>query len=174
MARSYEAEGHLTPEKQTTSRSPIYLVPHPVEQRGDILTRTTAEAEAALEWVRMFFAVPAVSLCGVDDLGGPSLVLAADSQPGLNGLLIMAGGRLNPWPQADDGFLAQRLDGFPGDVPFTWFDFIQESRAQGQGPQLLRVLQEMGHHPEAVTEIRGGLSLTQVADRLVLWAESLP
>jgi hypothetical protein len=86
----------------------------------------------------------------------------------------MAGRELAPWPQAQDTFIREKLAGWPEDLSLTWLDFVQETQDQGQGRQLLRVLKSMTINLAPVQEIRGGLSLTQVADRLVLWAESLP
>nr|MEE4268061.1 hypothetical protein [Candidatus Krumholzibacteria bacterium] len=174
IARSYEFEGHLDNDRRATSRSPIYLIPHASSPGHQPLEEALAEARAAVDWARTFFGTETFSLCGVDHLGAAALKLGADLEVSPQAMLIMAGRELAPWPQAQDTFIREKLAGWPEDLSLTWLDFVQETQDQGQGRQLLRVLKSMTINLAPVQEIRGGLSLTQVADRLVLWAESLP
>ncbi len=174
IARSYEFEGHLGDDRRATARSPIYLIPHASSPGHQTQEQALAESRAAVNWVRTFFDTETFSLCGVDRLGAAALQLGADREFSPQAMLIMAGRELAPWPQAQDTFIREKLAGWPADLSLTWVDFVQETQDQGQGSQLLRVLQSMATDLAPVQKIRGGLSLTQVADRLVLWAESLP
>jgi hypothetical protein len=174
IARSYEFEGHLDDDRRATSHSPIYLIPHAPNRGYQTQEQDLAESRAAVNWARIFFDTETLSLCGVDRLGAAALQLGTDPEVSLLAMLIMAGRELAPWPQAQDSFVREKLAGWPGDLPLTWLDFVQETQDQGQGSQLLQVLKSMETDLAPVQEIRGGLSLTQVADRLVLWAESLP
>ena len=173
LARSYEYAGYLGPEKRTTTASPVYLVPPAVPATGNDRDQDLAEAEAALDWALDFFATDKVSVCGVDSRGGPALQLAHDRANRLRGLQIVAGGRLEPWPGAGKDFLVEQLGPAPAHLPVSWLDFVQESRMAGQGPLLLEVLRDLGYRLDVQT-VAGGVSITQIADRTVLWAESLP
>lgn len=174
VARSYEFDGHLDSENQATKHSPIYLFPHAQSLSGDVQGQALAEARAGLNWALDFFKVDQLSLCGVDFQGGPALRLLKDTPKKFLGLEIMAGKNLIPWPQASSAFLSDKLGPATKGIPVTWLDFSNESAKGSQGAQILEVLQDLGYDLVQVTEVPGGLSMTQVADRVVLWAESLP
>ena len=174
LGRSYDDPDHLGPERQTTPLSPIYIIPHFPSYSRDIQASFLAEVTAVLDWSLDYFEAEQASLCGVDFFGGPALSLVQQQPDKIRALQIMAGGRLDPWPQATREFLANQLDPAPADIPVTWLDFSQETQASGQAPLLLEVLEQLGYQLEPIHSVRGGLSLSQVADRAVLWAESIP
>jgi len=154
-------------------RFPVYLVPElkhdPTNPRADL----RAEVDACRLWAMRYFQVPAVSLVGIDALGGTALLLAGQVPHELRGLLSIAGRNLDPWPQAQPDFIRQQLGEAPADLPITWIDFQSETRNTGQARDILQVLKETGYRISDEQTVRGSLNLTQSADRLVLWAESL-
>lgn len=172
---SHWYQGELEPAQQTTSLSPIYLIPQVVSAPGDRDPETDlAEAQAALAWIREYFGVDRVSLCGVDGLGGAALRLAHDRPDQLRAVQILAGRRLAPWPGDAAGSLAARLRPAPPDLPLTWVDFVQETALGGQGPALLAAVRDLGYLVTESPPVRGGLNFSQVADHTVLWAEKVP
>ncbi len=113
-------------------------------------------------------------MAGVDGAAGLALNFSNQTPTALSRLLIFAGANLNPWPEAGhqelmDQFSGQRHDQFHT----TWIDFPLETRSSGQSKLLLSVLMESKYNI-TVQEVRGGLSMTQVTDRLVLWVEKNP
>jgi hypothetical protein len=145
---------------------PVYIIPHlPTVRRP-------AEVRAAIDFARQRFAAESVWLAGADAGAGPALEAAAGGDGAIGRLAVFAGSRLEPWPMADADFLADRLAGLPAGLPVDWTDFTPVS-AKGQGPALLQVLQDRG---QALTVRRasGEASLTQCADRTLLWAEGMP
>ena len=149
-------------------RHPLYLVPHlPVADRP-------AEARAALEFVRSRFRQATVPVAGIDAGAGSALGLATDGQGGVAGLMILAGANLEPWPGAADADLAGHLEGLPPDLPLDWTDFSLETARAGQAAAILRALADDGTGRTTLRTAGGGLSLSQAADRIVLWAEQLP
>jgi len=152
---------------------PIYLVPRlePLEGQGRV--DLTAEAGSSLAWALETFATATLSVAGPDRGAGTALQLARKKPGALKAIIIFAGGDLEPWPQADADFIKQQLVGFPRDLPVTWADFVNETRASGQSALILSVLQDLGANIVKVEKVRGGLNFTQVADRTVLWAEGM-
>lgn len=173
LARHYaeRAEGDAAAPPPATA--PVYLLPHAVAPRGDAPAALT-EADRCLEWARELFGVPRLAIAGLDAAGGAALGLARDRAAGLTRVLIVAGGGLDPWPQADLPFLAERLGPAPGDLPVTWIDFPEQTAHVGQAPLLLQALREQGWQLAAVQEARGGYHPYQAIDRLVLWARESP
>ncbi len=149
-------------------RHPLYLVPHlRAGARAD-------EARAALEFVRSRFRQATVPVAGIDAGAGTALQLAADGRGGVAGLMILAGGNLEPWPGAADMDLRGHLAALPPGLPLDWTDFSLETARAGQAAAILRALTEGGTVPATLRTAGGGLSLSQAADRIVLWAEQLP
>ena len=66
--------------------------------------------------------------------------------------------------------VAARLAAGP---PIAWADFVTETALAGQGQAILEALRELGADFTDFQEVRGGLSLTQAADRAALWAQDL-
>lgn len=145
---------------------PVYVVPHLPTLRGpqDVL--------AAVDFARQRFGAASVWLAGADAGAGPALEAAAAGDGRIGRLAVFAGSRLEPWPMAEAAFLAERLAGLPSDLPVDWTDFAPVSE-KGQGPILLQVLRERGQ-VLTVREASGEASLTQCADRTLLWAEGMP
>jgi len=174
LGRNYE-QGNRKPTFQANDEVgfPVYLVPRlaPVGARQPV--DWFAETEACLAWARSTFASATVSVVGVDQAAGYALRLAGLQPGSLNAMLIFAGGNLEPWPQADKAFIEKQLGDFPVDLPLTWNDFVHETDLSGQGPTILQVLQRLGVNILEVQEVRGALNFTQIADRTVLWTESL-
>jgi len=174
IGRNYEYGKQLpTLKTGNDDRFPIYLVPEIPSDPADLQASLLAEADACRRWAMATFGAGAVSLAGVDALGGTSLLLARHAPTQLRGLLIFAGQGLNPWPQAQPEFIRQQLAPAPADLPITWIDFATETDRAGQARQILQALKDLGFQISDEQEVRGSLNLTQVADRLVLWAESL-
>jgi hypothetical protein len=174
LGQNYEQGRQLPTFKAGTDQGfPLYLVPRPGPLDGNGPVDLTAEAEAALAWVLDSFQVAAVSVAGTDRAAGAALQLARRRPEALKALIIFAGGDLDPWPQADAAFIGRELSGFPARLPVTWADFVSETREAGQGPLILRALQDLGADIVEVIPVRGGLNFTQTADRTVLWAEGL-
>jgi hypothetical protein len=173
LARSYTHEGHLDAARKTTTYSPVYVVPRFPVLRGAIQEQALAEVRALRRWVASAFAADRMSLCGVDLFGGAALSLIREESAAIAGALIMAGRNLAPWPQASDEFIDRQLGpGVPG-VPISWYDFSQETRHNQQANQLVASLRRLGYDVGRVNRLKGGLNHTQIADRVVLWAESL-
>ncbi|MBE0564903.1 MAG: hypothetical protein IH621_03030, partial [Krumholzibacteria bacterium] len=162
LARFY-SHGDLT---GAGDRRPLYLVPHlPATGRTDA-------ARAALEFARALFGRDLLPVAGVDAGAGTALQLATGGD-GVAGLMILAGARTEPWPLADEAFLAGQLADLPAGMPIDWTDFSRETALAGQGAALLRLLEQAGAQVTA-RRAGGGLGLSQAADRIVLWAEGLP
>ncbi len=174
MGQNYE-KGRQIPTLKTGADEgfPIYLVPllEPREGRGPV--DLTAEAESSLTWALETFETATLSVAASDLGAGAALQLAQNRPAALKAIIIFAGGSLEPWPQADADFIRRQMGDFPRDFPVTWMDFVTETRNSGQGPLILRALQELGANIVKVDEVRGGLNFTQVADRTVLWAEEM-
>ena len=116
----------------------------------------------------------AIPVVGVDAGAGTALQLATDGQGGVAGLMILAGGNLAPWPGATDTTLAEHLSALPPGLPLDWTGFTLETARAGQAEAILRALSVGGTDPASLRTAGGGLSLSQAADRIVLWAEQLP
>ncbi|MCB1183424.1 hypothetical protein KDM41_08315 [bacterium] len=173
IRRNYEF-GDRKPRLKTgrDDRFPIYLVPEfrpdPARFQADLLE----EVRAVRAWAMTYFDVRALSLVGIDAAGGAVLRAARTAPVTLAGLMVFAGFDLEPWPQAQPAFLREQLGPAPENLPVTWIDFVGETRRAGQGADLLQALRDVGYDVTS-TEVRGGLNLAQVADRVVIWAEDL-
>lgn len=150
----------------------VYIVPH-LDPGAATLDQAAAEALACLDWALSYFGAPRAAVVGVDAEGGTALVLAASQPARLRALQVFAGQDLDPWPQAQNSFVRARLSPAPAGLPVTWIDFVQESAVAGRGPAILSAMRELGWSFAEVQQVRGGLSLSQAADRLVLWARVL-
>ncbi|MEN8007581.1 MAG: hypothetical protein ABFS42_11235 [Candidatus Krumholzibacteriota bacterium] len=174
MGQNYEQGRQLPTLKAGSDEGfPIYLVPRlePLVKRGPV--DLTAEAASSLAWALDTFETSTLSLAGSDLGAAAALQLARERSAALKAMIIFSGGSLEPWPQANLDFIRQQLAGFPGDIPVSWADFINETRYAGQGPLILEALQDLGADIVEVEKVRGGLNFTQAADRTVLWAEGL-
>ena len=87
--------------------------------------------------------------------------------------MMFAGRNLEPWPQAQPSFIRDQLAPLAAGPPIAWADFVTETGTAGQGRAILEALRELGADIIDVQEIRGGLSLTQAADRTAIWAQDL-
>jgi hypothetical protein len=172
VGKLYEyEEGPVAPSPAGPNEFPVYLVPH--RSHGNTLSpaEEISDLDFFLQWVKEYFQVTEVALAGVDSAAGAVLKLAHQQPSTLSRVLIFAGANLEPWPQADIQEITAKLtpmpDGFPA---ITWLDFVNGTAFSGQGKLLLSVLQDAGYNLEPVQKVRGGLSLPQISDRLVLWA----
>ena len=178
MGQNYEQGGRMPALRAGPDEGfPVFLVPRlgPVANRrpGELPTDLQAETEACLAWVRSTFKADTISMVGVDKAAGTALWLAGTRPDALKAMIIFAGKGLEPWPQADADFIKRQLAGFPGELPVTWMDFVNETEIAGQAPLILDALRELGSNIVEVQQVRGGLNFTQIADRTVLWAEGL-
>jgi hypothetical protein len=174
VGRWYLDSDQLSRQERTTPHRPIFLVPHLGESAAGNLERQLQAGRLALDWACRRFSVDRVSVCGVDRAAGAALLLAVEQPDRIRALQVLAGGHLEPWPQATDRFLMDRLQPVPPDLPVTWQNFEQETAAGGQANQLLTVMRRLGFRIVAEQAVRGGMSFSQVADRTVLWAETIP
>jgi hypothetical protein len=170
IGQNYEQGRQLpTLKAGQDDRFPVYLVPEFGSDTQDLM----AEADACRRWAMVCFRAPAISVVGVDALGWTGLQLASRVPTTLRGVLVFAGRDLDPWPRAQPEFIRSQVGPAPGDLPITWIDFAQETRAAGQGPQILLAIKAAGYRIADEQIVRGSLNLTQIADRIVLWAEGL-
>ncbi len=174
IGRNYEHGMQMpTLKPGNDDRFPVYLVPElgsdPTMPQADL----QAEVDACRVWAMSYFQAPAVSLVGIDALGGAGLIMAGRAPREVRGLLVFAGQNLDPWPQAQPEFIRRQLSPAPVGLPVTWIDFSGETSKGGQSRYILQALKDLDYRIVAEQEVPGGLNLTQAADRLVLWAESL-
>lgn len=154
------------------SKTPIYLVPHSPAQPYADLEEEVADLTDFLNWVNVYFETEKVALAGMSAAAGAVLEYSLQKPENLSRILVYSGSNLVPWPQANASFLREKFpSGATGHPPITWIDFFTETQSAGQGKLLLSVLDEAGYIVQPVERVKGGLSLTQVTDRLVLWAE---
>jgi len=160
------------PNAAADKKFSIYLVPHPPAQPFADLSEEVADLDIVLNWVQSYFGTRKVSLAGMNAAAGPVLEYSLQKPAMLSRILIYSGALLNSWPDMDAADLALKFPAEPaGFPPLTWIAFITETQSTGQGKLLLSVMEEAGYIVKPVQEVRGGLSLSQVTDRLVLWAE---
>lgn len=155
-----------------SNKFPIYLVPHPPAKPYTSLDEEAADVRAFLTWANSYFQTEKTALAGMNAAGGAVLEFSLQNPEMLTRILIYAGAQLDPWPQANAQFLNKKFQPKAANYPpLTWIDFFIETQTLGQGKLLLSVLEEAGYIGEPSEKVKGGLSLTQVTDRLVLWAE---
>lgn len=143
---------------------PVYLVP----QRGAFPTVSaeTDELESFLEWVRGYFRAPKVTLAAMDSAVGAALLAVQREPDQISRLMVFAGANTNGLE------LTSALRKAPANAPvITWLDFYRETAATGKAKLLLSDLKKGGYTVESVQKVNGGLSWSQVSDRLVLWVE---
>jgi hypothetical protein len=174
IGRNYE-HGKLRPRLKTGNddRFPVYLVPELQPDAARSADQLFAEAEACRRWAMEFFGSPGVSLAGIDALGGTALRIAGRAARDLRGVQLFAGGGLDPWPQAQPAFIRAQLAPAPADLPVSWVEFTMETDTAGQAREILQAMKDLGYRISEEQQVRGSLNPTQVADRLVLWAEGL-
>lgn len=174
IGRNYE-HGDLTPTLKGDDETgfPVYVVPRleALEPGGD--PDRLAEAAACLDWALATFGAETAAAVGIDATGGAALELAVARPEALNHVLVFAGQNLDPWPQAPVAFLGEKLAPLRAGPPLTWVDFEAETARAGQAADLLAALRDQGVDLGEVESVRGGLSLTQAADRTVRWAEGI-
>lgn len=124
-------------------------------------TDPAAEAVALLDWTRDYFATPAVLVVGVDALADEALTVAARRPDAVAALAVFAGSRVG---------LPEDLDDLRADLPLSWLAFPKVTAVGGDAVRLRGLLAERGLGAVVDQEVRGGLSLSQVGDRSVLWA----
>jgi hypothetical protein len=160
------------PGSKTGSTFPIYLVPHPPTQSYADLAEETSDLSGFLIWVQEYFKTEKAALAGMNSAAGAVLEFSLQKPEMLSRVLIYSGALLAPWPQFSTPELTQKFSAkSPNHPPITWIDFITETQSAGQGKLLLSILNQAGYIVNPAEEVKGGLSLTQVTDRLVLWAE---
>ncbi len=160
------------PAAAEDKKTPIYLVPHSPEKPYASLDAEVADMHAFLQWVESYFQTEATALAGMNAASGAVLDFSRLHPEMLSRILIYSGALLDPWPQANASFLESKFPAKPKNYPpLTWIDFFRETQAAGQGQLLLSVLDKAGYIHGPVEKVKGGLSLTQVGDRLVLWVE---
>ncbi len=160
------------PPSDSDTRSTIYLVPHPPAQPFANLSEEVTDLHAFLTWVDEYFKMEKTALAGVSAGAGAVLEFSLVHPEMLSRILVYSGARLEPWPQANAQFLSKKFEPKPENYPpMTWIDFATETQSAGQGKLLLSVLDAAGYIVEPAEQVKGGLSLTQITDRLVLWAE---
>ena len=174
VSGAYLNEGLLKEGDRQSAHSPVYLVPLLPETTGSGQEKAVVEARAANQWALAAFATDGVALAGVDMYGAAALKAMREEPATCRALLIMAGAGLAPWPQATDEFVDRQMQPAVAGVSITWLDFPQETRHNPQAKQLLESLRRVGYDVARNETIKGGLNHTQIADRVVLWAESLP
>lgn len=174
MGRNYD-QGAMTPTLKAVDEVgfPVYLVPRLAGEGERRPADMSAEIEACLAWARDTFDTATVSLVGVSQGAAAVFGFVEDRTESLNALLIYAGKDLEPWPQADLGYIELELADFPRNLPLTWVDFVNETDLAGQGRQIYQALANLGINIVETQEVRGPLNFTQIADRTVLWAEGL-
>ncbi|MFT5232710.1 MAG: hypothetical protein ACI9UK_000782 [Candidatus Krumholzibacteriia bacterium] len=174
IGRNYEF-GDQNPTLKTgdDDKFPIYLVPEmPTAKPGNPIDYL-GEADACRRFFQEFFNVRSLAVVGVDKRGDAALSLATRLSIPPLGLLIFAGEELEPWPMAQPEYIREKLGPAPENLPITWVSFTQEVRRAGQGREILQALRDLNYNIVESKEVRGGLNLTQVADRIVIWAEGL-
>ncbi|MCP4292522.1 MAG: hypothetical protein GY780_11900 [bacterium] len=174
IARLFEhKDGPVGEKDPSRSPFPIYLVPNR-ELKGTLsLSEEISYLEEFQLWASRYFNSKTSSLVAVDSAVPAALDFIKNNSDQVSRLLVFAGGNLN----ADNLKTSKEISNyFSGgniaDVPITWLDFILETRAKGQAKLILSVLLESKYNV-TVQEVRGGLSMTQISDRLVLWAEQV-
>ncbi len=174
IGQNYEHGGQRPTLKADADRGfPIYLIPHLDITDPDRNAALLTEAEVALDWARAYFDTGPASAVGIDDCGATAVQLTRSRQEALQAVLVFAGRNFEPWPQAGDDFLRRQLGPEPSAVPVTWIDFVQETGLAGQAARFLEIARELGYDVAGFEQVRGGLNLTQAADRTLLWAEAL-
>jgi hypothetical protein len=151
-------DGRQPPEDGSPAPALAYLVPR--------LPAGTAEsadaAAAAFAWAGDYFDADRVLLVGIDGQADEMLALAARHGEHVAAAAVFAGGRVGP---------PAGLEGLRSDLPLTWFAFPLEAAAAGSDAARLRdLLADRGLEAIADREIPGGMSLSQIGDRTVLWA----
>jgi len=174
MQRFYRFGKQPGPDEPSAREAfPVYLLP-PAEPGRDLAAKAS-ELQGLLDWTARFFAAPEVLAAGMNGGADPLLELVSHGRLAVDGAMILAGARLEPWPGEDEAALRAHLRQEDAQAPpLWWLNFYQETELGGQAKLLLSVLRENGYNPLSVEEVKGGLSLTQAADRLVLWAEETP
>ncbi len=170
IARNHE-HGKLTSGPDFHGR-PVYVVPH-APQANMPLADEQAEARACLSWALDYLAASRALGVGIDGGAGPLLSLAMAEPGRIARILVFAGQGLDPWPGATGAALAPHLTPAPP-VPVTWVAFPLETGHGGQGPAILAQLRRSGWQVTGETSVQGGLSLSQAADRMVLWVIKSP
>jgi hypothetical protein len=174
IGRNYEF-GDLKPNigAEGSLGFPIYLVPRLEALSPGAAPDPMSESAACLAWALEYFQSESASVTGIDGNGSVALQLALEQPGQVNNLMIFAGGNLEPWPQAQPSFIRDQLAPLAAGPPIAWADFVTETGTAGQGRAILEALRELGADIIDVQEIRGGLSLTQAADRTAIWAQDL-
>jgi len=166
------ADNSKKPGPVTEKSNPIFLIPHAPATPFANLDEEVAALEETLTWIQEYFQVNKVALAGSNAASGAVLELSLQNPEILSRILIFSGANLEPWPESGVEQLqkkfATRAPSYP---PLTWINFPIETESLGQGKLLLSVLDEAGYIVKPVQHVKGGLSLSQVTDRLVLWAE---
>ena len=150
---------------------PVYLVPRLESLTPGARPDPVAESAACMAWALEYFQAESASVVGIDETGAAALALTIEQPEHVNGLLVFAGQNLDPWPQAQPSFIRERLAPLASAPPIAWVDFPTETAVAGQGAAILDALRDLGADLTDVQEVRGGLSLTQAADRTARWAQ---
>ena len=181
IGRSYEYPGHLKRRDPQGDKSfPVYVVPHltpPADvagAAGDSRALTPA-VRRCLEWALDYFAADRFWLSGRDGRVPQVLALAAEHPHQCRGVLAFAGANLARWAaisEATSETTAANVPPPPASAPpLTWLDFPADRADAGRAPDPRGLVEQAGWRMAGENTVRGGLSLTQTTDRLVLWVE---
>ncbi len=165
IARNHE-HGNLQPQPGFTRR-PIYIVPHQLWAQHQE-AQAEQEASSCLSWALAYLGGHQAAVVGVGAGAGPALRLATLEPQLIDRVLVFAAKDLDPWPGLEEKALAAKLKPAPA-IPITWVDFPMETDQGGQGPEILAQLRKTGWTIADFRSVLGGLSLSQAADRMVLW-----
>ncbi len=149
------------PARTAAGAWPVYVVPE--ERPGAGAAERASGLAAACAWAGAYFEAERLLLVGVDDQGPAALREADRRGDGAAGLMLFVGEDFARWAAG-----AGSLPPAPR-APLTWTVFPSEAMQAGVPAATRTALQSAGYATGEWYEVRGGLNLTQVADRTVLW-----
>ncbi len=174
MDRFYEYWANAPdPTKRAADTVPVYIFPHLPGEITSVGQDGTEEAARTAQWASDFFAAPEIAVVGIDACLGDALGLANAGPSPLAGMLLVAGRGVRIWPNASQEFLAGKLPAPKGNLPVKWLDFPYETGSNGQAPDILSALKKNKWNVIEPKGVKGALGITQVTDRIILWAENL-
>ena len=179
IGRSYEYTGHLKRHDPTDDEAfPIYVVPHltrPTDLAGPggDAESVTPAVRRCLDWALDYFAADDFVLGGRDGRVPEALALAADHTDRCRGILAFSGANLARWAVVVETTGATVPPPPAAAPPLTWLDFPADRADAGPAPDPRELVEQAGWQMAGENTVRGGLSLTQTTDRLVLWVEDM-
>ncbi len=144
-------------------------VPHlPPASGGPAATERFADA--CLTWLRGYLNPGATLLAGVDAGAGAALKSSLTEPDALSGVLLIAGGGFDPWPQTSPAQLSSNLARHRNNLTYDWIRFTAETRRAGQADAVHDAMVTVGFQIGADEQLDGGLSLSQASGRIARWA----